>query len=379
MNKLFPIIHFHPSVLAYIRRQFPRVLKVFVILGVICLTSFTGVSEANGLWAPSHTPHQTNIPHSTDTPVVPTNTPVVSTNTPIIPTNTPVVPTNTPIPTNTLVPTGTSVPTDTPDPTSTQTETPDCTSDLTPTATGVPLPTCIPTSTPTQTLTETEAPTDTAQPGGPTSTPRPTKPPPLTNMAGITVPPTASATSTGMGAASASGQSATAQGLIGAPATASLTPTGNVASVPGPGIGIGSNLKSNANGMPFLLLLAALVIGGGIFFAFILRRRREVYDPSLGTGGAAATMAINPTTVGAIGFAAWLAGQAPLLTYGEKVVISKVGNGISYAIILVGGISDLKKISEMGTQEFLQLTTRSPFLTAAVRSTGSVGGSAIVQ
>jgi hypothetical protein len=370
MNKLFPITHFHPSVLAYRRRQFPRVLQVFVILGVICLTLFTGVSEVNGQVNNTLKPSKVDNTHAPTYKTIepPTNT------LPIVPTNTPPI-----VPTNTLVPTDTPVPTDISDPTSTQTETPDCTSDLTPTATGVPLPTCIPTSTPTQTLTETEMPTDTALPGGPTSTPRPTKPPPLTNMAGITVPPTASATATGMGPASASGQSAAPQGMIGAPATASLTPTGNGASVPGPGIGIGSNLKSNANGMPFLLLLAALVIGGGAFFAFILRRRREVYDPSLGAGGAAATMAINPTTVGAIGFAAWLAGQAPLLTYGEKVVISKVGNGISSAIILVGGISDLKKISEMGTQEFLQLTTSSPFLTAAVRSTGSVGGSAIVQ
>jgi len=76
----------------------------------------------------------------------------------------------------------------------------------------------------------------------------------------------------------------------------------------------------------------------------------------MGGEAAAATMAINPTTVGAVGFSAWLAGQAPLLSYGEQVVISKVGNGIGSAIHLVGGISDLKKISEMGPQEFLQLT-----------------------
>jgi hypothetical protein len=123
--------------------------------------------------------------------------------------------------------------------------------------------------------------------------------------------------------------------------------------------------------MPYLLLLAALVIGGGAFFALKLQGHAEVYDPSMGGGGAAATLAINPIAVGALGFAPWLAGQAPLLSSGEKVVLSKVGNGIGSAINLVGGSSDLKNISEAGTQEHLQLTTTSPFLAVSMRGAGS--------
>jgi hypothetical protein len=361
MKQFFSVPPLHQSVLVFIRRQFPRILKVFLILGVTCLTSFTGVSVCYGQGDNALKPTKTDNTH------VPTYKTIVPTDPPVIPTNTPIVPTNTPVPTDTNIQT------------STPTDTPDCTFGPTPTATGTPLPTCIPTSTPTQTLTETEMPTDTARPGGPTSTPRPSKRLAPTNAAGITVTQTASATATGMGAAPLSGQSAATQGMIGALATASSTPTSNGASVPGPGIGTGSNLKINANGMPFLLLLAALVIGGGAFFAFKLRGRKEVYDPSMGGGEAAPAMAINPAAVGAVGFSAWLAGQAPLLTYGEKVVVSKVGNGIGFAIHLVSGISDLKKISEMGTQEFLQLTTSSLFPTAAIRSTGSVGGSVLVQ
>ncbi len=126
--------------------------------------------------------------------------------------------------------------------------------------------------------------------------------------------------------------------------------------------------------MPFLLLIAALMTGGGVFFAFKLRSRKQVYGPSLAVGGAAAAMAIHPVTVGAFGFTAWLAGQAPMLTQGEQVVLSKVRNGIGSAIHLVGGISDLKKISEMSTQEFLQLSANSPFPTLGIRGTGFAGG-----
>jgi hypothetical protein len=158
--------------------------------------------------------------------------------------------------------------------------------------------------------------------------------------------------------------------VIAPSATASLTPTSNGAFLPLSEIGTGPNPKLNANGMPYLLVLAALVIGGGAFFAFKYQGRTEVYDPSSGVGGAAATMAINPITVGAFGFAAWLAGQAPALTSGEEVVLSKVGTGIGSAINLVGGSSDLKNISELGPQEHRQLTASSPFLTPANRAPG---------
>jgi hypothetical protein len=126
--------------------------------------------------------------------------------------------------------------------------------------------------------------------------------------------------------------------------------------------------------MPFLLLLAALMTGGGLFFAFRLWRRAEVYVPYAGVGRTDPTTAINPSTVGAFGFAAWLSNQAPLLNYGERVVLSKVGNGIRSAMHLVGQTPDLKKISEMGTQESLQLTTSSPILPAAVWGTGFAEG-----
>jgi hypothetical protein len=122
--------------------------------------------------------------------------------------------------------------------------------------------------------------------------------------------------------------------------------------------------------MPFLLLFAALVIGGGAFFAFKFQGRTEVYDPSKGGGGAAATLPINPALVGAYGFAAWLVGQTPSLSFGEKVFLSKVGNGFNAAINLIHSNPDLKNISEMGTQESLQLTASSPPLRSAIRGTG---------
>ncbi len=111
--------------------------------------------------------------------------------------------------------------------------------------------------------------------------------------------------------------------------------------------------------MPYLLFLATLAMGGGAIFAFTTRSRREIYDPSPGGGATAATMAIHPATVGASGFSAWLAEQAPLLTDGEKVVLSKVGNGILSALHLSGRKSDLTRISERGPQEFLQLAAGS--------------------
>jgi hypothetical protein len=108
--------------------------------------------------------------------------------------------------------------------------------------------------------------------------------------------------------------------------------------------------------MPYLLFLATLTIAGFAFFAFTIRAPKAVYVPSQ-DGAAAATLAINPVTVGASGFSAWLAEQAPMLTHGEQVVISKVGNGILSALNWSGRISDLMGISERGPQEFLQLTT----------------------
>jgi hypothetical protein len=389
MKKLNSIPPLRQSVIMRIGRQFPRILQAFLILGFIYAALFIGVRKSDGLWDPSHTPHETNIPHSTDTPVIPTSPPVIPTNTSVAPTNTPGVPSNTPgvptntpnVPTNTPAgstatpggPSATPIPTDPNTITPTLTDTPDCMFGLTPTATGVA------TCTPTPTLTDTGAPTDTARPGGPTSTPRPSKILAQTNTPGIHGIQLVSPTAAGKDSSSASTQAAAAQAMIGASATASLTPTSNGASVPGPGIGSGSYLKLNANSIPYVFLFAVLTIGGGIFFAFIQRRRREVYVPSTGGGESAATMTINPTTVGAVGFAAWLAGQAPLLTYGEKVVISKVGNGIVSAIHLVGGVSDLNKISELGTQEFLQLTISAPFPPAAIRSAGSMERSAIAQ
>jgi hypothetical protein len=122
--------------------------------------------------------------------------------------------------------------------------------------------------------------------------------------------------------------------------------------------------------MPYLLVLAALVIGGGAFFAFKYQGRMEVYDPSAGVGGAAPALSINPAMVGAFGFSAWLAGQSPSLAFGEKVFLSKVTNGFRSAIDLVGGSSDLKNITETGTQESLQLAVSSPTLTSAIRDTG---------
>jgi hypothetical protein len=122
--------------------------------------------------------------------------------------------------------------------------------------------------------------------------------------------------------------------------------------------------------MPFLLFLAVLVIGGGSFFILGLQGRTGAYDPSRGSGGAAASLPINPAMVGGFGFAAWLMEQAPALSFGEKVFLSKIGNGFNAAINFVSGNPHLKNISELGTQESLQLTARSPFLTSEIRSTG---------
>jgi hypothetical protein len=182
------------------------------------------------------------------------------------------------------------------------------------------------------------------------------------NTAGITVTQTASATAAGKGSTSTSTSTST-QGMIGLSATASLTPTSKAASFPLPGTGIGSNPKSNANGTPFLLLLAALGIGSGAVSVNKLWGMKENYVPSKPDGEAALPpTAINPATVGALGFAAWLAGQVPVLTPDEKELLTKVENGVGSAANQIGGISDLNAISEIGTEEFLQLTKSSPFL-----------------
>jgi hypothetical protein len=111
------------------------------------------------------------------------------------------------------------------------------------------------------------------------------------------------------------------------------------------------------------LLLALLGIGGGSVSVNRLWGIRENNGSSHAGGGSAVpTTAINPTTVGALGFAAWLTGQVPVLTPDEKEVLTKVENGIGSAANQVGAISDLNTISAIGTEEFLQLTKSSPFL-----------------
>jgi hypothetical protein len=341
------------------KRFLPRVLQVFLILGVVCLTSFSGVREDHGLVdkpptdteapvAPTDAPKPTKPPN-THVPTYKTDAPIAS--------DTPVILTDTPIPTNTD------------DPNATPTNTPDCYPfSLTPTAGLIP---GIPTCTPTPTLTGTEAPTDTVQPGGSTSTPKPTKTKAPTEMGGVPATPTVFGTSAEMGFASAFTPPSSGQGLIGSSAEPP-SPTRNAAAISGSGSGTGLNPLTGVNGMPFILMLGALVMGGGLFFGFVLRERSEVFDPSL--DGAAATLSIHPVTVGASGFSAWLAGEAPLLTSGEKVVLAKVADGIVAALHLSGRISDLIRISERGPQEYLQLTTGPRLVTAVIRGTGLVGG-----
>jgi hypothetical protein len=145
--------------------------------------------------------------------------------------------------------------------------------------------------------------------------------------------------------------------------TTSLTPTNKAAAFAAPGTGSGSNQKSNAKGAPFLLLLAALGIGGGAVSVNKLWGVKENYVPSKPGGEAAApATVINPATVGALGFSAWLAGQVPALTPDEKEALAKVEKGVGSAANQIGAISDLNAIAEIGTEEFLQLTKSSPFL-----------------
>jgi hypothetical protein len=380
MKKPFSIPPLGQSALVRTMRQSPSVLQVSLFLGLICITFFSGVGEAHGLLdkPPTDTDKPTNPPNThvpTYKTVAPTDPPA-ATNTPVLPTdppiasNTPIASTNTPYPTNTsIIRTNTPIPSATGVQSPIPTVTTPCTYGLTPTATGIPLPTCTPTPTPTG----TEAPTDTALPGGPTSTPRPIKTRTPTNTAGVMPDPAASVTAADPDLGITPTPSDNPQGASGPLATASITPTGGDSYIPWPGTGAGSNPNPGANGIPFLLFIAALMTGGGIFFAFRLRGPREVFSAALADEGSAA-LAIHPATVGASGFAAWLAGQVPMLTQGEQVVLSKVRNGIGSALRLVGGVSDLNKISEIGTQEFLQLTARSPFPAVAIRGSGFAGG-----
>jgi hypothetical protein len=357
MKKKPSILPFRRPGRAFKGCLFPSALKIFLILGFAYPIFFTGVMEAHGLVdkPPTNTPHPSNT-HKP--PPKPTNTLPPEPTDPPVATNTPIALTNTPIPSTTgihsLTPTGTC-----------------CTYGDTPTVSGVP--TCTFTYTLIPTSAETEMPTDTALPGGPTSTPRSTRTLPTTKTAYVTATRKASETAIGPGIDFTASPSQDSRIVFGPSATASLTriPDGGAFSLPG--TGAESNPSGIAGGLPFLLFLVAAVLGGGAFFSFRLRSRRAVYGPSLGEGAAAA-LAINPAAVGAFGFTAWLAGQVPLLTPGEQAVLSKVGNGISSAIRLAGGVSDLKRISELGTQEFLQLSMGSPFLTAAIRGTGFAGG-----
>ncbi len=385
MNKFFSVPLLLQSALALIRRHFRGALIVFLIIGFSYGTLFLGVSKSDGLWnkqegsetpteAPTEVPTEvpteapTEIPTETLTEI-PTEVPTEA------PTEVPTV-TLTDIPTYTLTqvntPTYTLIPTNTPTstntstwtPTSTRTSTLTPTSTTTPTVTPTPTQTRTPTSTPTRTPTATEVPTDTVPPGAPTSTPRPSRTPPEYGRS-ATPTPLPSVTAAVLGPAPSSTQT-----KIVPSATASLTPTSIAAIFPLAGISAEPNPKLNANGMPYLLLLAALVIGGGAFFILRLQGHTAPYDPSLGGGGSAAPLIVNPATVGAFGFSGWLAGQATLLSDSEKVVLSKVADGIRSALKLAGGSPDLKLISEIGTQESLQLTARSPFLTSATRGTG---------
>jgi hypothetical protein len=354
MKKNFPVTSLHRINSGSPKNRFRGVLAVFLVLGLSYATLFIGVNEAHGQAnnIQNIDPDKTDKPADTDKPPnthvptyktnAPTDPPIIPTDPPVAPSDTPFVPSNTPI-----LETGTPAPTSTLPPGSTQTNILPCVLELTPTATDSSLPTYIPTCTPTPIggSAGAEAATDTVQPGALVSTSKPTLTLPPTNTAG------GPATAGGADTASNSMPELTeAEGI------ALFTPTGNGAVFPGTGTDMGSGPLTTANGMPYLLFLATLMIGGGAFFAFTLRNRRQYFYPAVVSAEDAATMAIHPATVGAFGFTAWLAGQAPILTQGEQVVLSKVRNGIGSASHLVGGISDLNKISEMGPQEILQLT-----------------------
>jgi len=163
------------------------------------------------------------------------------------------------------------------------------------------------------------------------------------------------------------------QEMIGGAAAGSITPESSPTLTPSPTSVLGSigpitiiplpPPVSNAVNRTYLLFLALLGIGGGAVSVNRLWGIRENNGSSHAGGGSAVpTTAINPTTVGALGFAAWLTGQVPVLTPDEKEVLTKMESGIGSAANQVGAISDLNTISAIGTEEFLQLTKSSPFL-----------------
>jgi hypothetical protein len=363
MNKDSFIPIFHRSTSGSPGRIMPRILSACLVIGFACFSLFVGVSEAQGQGnntpntpKPTHTekPKDTKTPKPTtqpDTPVVPTNTSVAPTDTPSGSTDTPVASIDTPLSSSTLKLT------------LTQTTTPDCTYDPTPTAnTQTAIPTCTPTNTPTLSLGGVVSSTNTVIPFGKTSTPIPT----------LTLPQTAPA------------DAPSNRDNIVAPLLSPSTPdgkdpdSGNPINHPGDdgseAVSPSSGPASTAVRVPFLFWFTVLLSAGGAVAAFLLRNRNEARGPVLDGGGSAATMAIHPATVGAHGFSDWLAGQDPMLTQGEQVVLSKVRNGIGSALQWVGDVSDLKKISEIGTQEFLQLTAQSPFFTLSAKGTGLAAG-----
>lgn len=313
-------------------RQFQVVLGAFLILGFVYAALFIGVSKTHGLWNKQGEATSEIPPEEATTVEAPTETP---TEAPIAPSNTP-TDTLTDAPTDTLVPTGTPSPTDTPSYTPTDTFT----------------------KTYTPTRTETEVPTDTVPPGYPTSTPIPPKILPLMN--------TASATAT--------------EQMIAAPLMASSTPTSTRTSTPRPKNDNGSNdpittfFQSssipNVNITPYLVLLAVTAVEVAAFWVYAFRGPKVENPPPIKGGWAAfKTMTV---AIGSPGFEAWMTGQAPILTPGEKAVLTKLGDGMQSAVNLAGGISDLKNISETGTEAFFQLTVSSPFLAWTSRVAGLV-------
>jgi hypothetical protein len=356
---------FRRSILAFSRRQFPRVVK-FAFLIISCyLMLFVGVQECYGQGGggnntpkPTNTdkPPNTHVPtyktvQPTDPPAIPTDTPLHPTDTPIIPTNTLIVQTDSPLPTQT----GNS--------SSTPTGTPDCTSWPTPTATGVP--TCTPTVTPTLTGTGTSA--NSGLPGNTDSTPKPAR-------TTVSVSRQAPSATSGPDTADESAPLAAGRESSGMPATLSPTPTNGIPYVPISDLGPDLYQKADPRGTPYIFFLAILTVLGGGFFALVIRDRAPVYGLSRSHPETAAAMVINPVSVGASGFSAQLAMQTPMLTDGEKIVLAKVGNGINSAIHFVEGVADLIKISETGSQELLQLAWGSPTRRSAMVLMDRFGG-----
>ena len=324
-------------------RLVPSVVRGSLILGFCYAALFIGAGECYGLWdkPPTNTPK----PANTHKPPQPTQ----------VPTDPPVITTNTYTPTYTIEQT----------PTLTNTAG-YCICGSTPTAPGIP--TCTFTSTPTVTLTYTRTATNTVQPGGLSSVSETSRTLPPTDTGAMT------ATQTDAGSAAGGlALAGSAQGDTDTLESALWTPINKSPRFPWAGFDPGATVSANAGGMSFVLLLAAMVMGGGALFALSLMNRKEAYELPRSADEATAALEINPITVGAFGFTARLAEQVPLLSYGERVVLSKVGSGIGRALHRIDSLSDVKRISVMGPQEFLQLTSRSPFLTTPIRGMGWAG------